>query len=119
MLARCGNANHAAYPRYGGRGITVCERWQKFENFLADMGERPGDLTLDRIDNDRGYEPGNCRWTTRAVQVRNRGATKLTEAQVQDIRRLLASGALQREAAARYGVTRSHVSRIANQKIWV
>lgn len=71
MLQRCENEDNRAYADYGGRGITVCERWHTFDNFLADMGEKPVGLTLDRIDNDRGYEPGNCRWATRAVQNTN------------------------------------------------
>lgn len=61
MRDRCENPRHKSYAEYGGRGIRVCERWLKFENFLADMGERPIGKTLDRIDNSRGYEPGNCR----------------------------------------------------------
>ena len=72
MIQRCTNPNRPEYPYYGGRGITVCDRWRSYENFLADMGERPDGLTLDRINNDGNYEPGNCRWADRETQVRNR-----------------------------------------------
>lgn len=77
MLRRCTNANAADYPRYGGRGITVCDRWRFYENFLADMGPCPAGLTLDRIDGTRGYEPGNCRWATYQEQNRNRRNNRL------------------------------------------
>lgn len=72
MLARCRNQNNKGYPRYGGRGITVCERWADFSNFLADMGERPEGLSLDRINVNGNYEPGNCRWATAKEQALNR-----------------------------------------------
>lgn len=73
MLTRCNNPNDTHYDRYGGRGIKVCKRWtEKFENFLNDMGERPIGSTLERINNDGDYEPGNCRWVTRKDQMRNR-----------------------------------------------
>jgi hypothetical protein len=72
MLDRCRNPNNGAYANYGGRGIKVCERWQKFSNFLIDMGHRPAGHSLERIDNDKGYEPSNCRWATRDDQSKNR-----------------------------------------------
>jgi hypothetical protein len=72
MLQRCRNPKASAWDLYGGRGVTVCDRWLSFENFLADMGERPEGLTLDRIDPNGHYEPGNCRWATWAVQATNR-----------------------------------------------
>lgn len=71
MKYRCQNPNSKDYGKYGGRGIAVCERWQRFENFYADMGEAPQGMTLGRIDNDRGYAPANCEWQTRIQQNRN------------------------------------------------
>lgn len=71
-LDRCRNKKNSKYKYYGGRGIKMCRRWWKFANFLADMGVRPlGKISLDRIDNDGNYEPGNCRWATKKEQARN------------------------------------------------
>lgn len=80
MLHRCRTPNHTSFERYGSRGICVCKRWEKFENFLADMQPtfKPG-LTLERIDNRKGYSRANCRWATYAEQMRNTRATVMLD----------------------------------------
>lgn len=72
MIRRCAVKTAANWEDYGGRGIAVCDRWRVFENFLADMGERPAGTTLDRLDNDGDYTPGNCEWRTPKAQAGNR-----------------------------------------------
>lgn len=77
IKTRCTNKNVVSYADYGGRGITFDPRWDSFATFLADMGEAPANGSIDRIDNDKGYSPANCRWATRLEQARNKQNTRL------------------------------------------
>jgi hypothetical protein len=128
MLARCRNPRETGYQNYGGRGITVCERWMVFTNFLEDMGERPPDLSLDRINNDGNYEPGNCRWADRATQNANRRnhqprgsaslRARLNELQVREIRRLYEAGARRADIARWFRIGETTVSHVVNRRTW-
>lgn len=98
MKARCYSPSNNRFPAYGGRGITVCERWRhSFENFLADMGPCPPGLTLDRQDNSKGYSPENCRWATPSEQARNRRNSHMIT--------LAGESMTVAEAAERHGLT--------------
>lgn len=77
MLDRCRNPDNHAFSSYGGRGISVCESWQRFEIFLSDMGEKPDSLSIDRKDNNKDYCPENCRWATMKEQQNNRRNTTI------------------------------------------
>lgn len=77
MVNRCTYAKHEHFPRYGGRGIKICKRWMKFESFLADMGERPAGMTIERKNQDGDYEPTNCIWATQKDQMRNTRSSRL------------------------------------------
>jgi len=93
---RCNNPNNARYKDYGGRGIKVCDRWNGaggYKNFIEDMGEKPDGMTLDRIDNDGDYEPGNCRWATYEEQSLNKRAYKSSQSGVTGVYQFKRTGA--------------------------
>jgi hypothetical protein len=110
MLQRCLNPTQPNYRNYGARGISVCDRWLVYTNFLEDMGERPDGLSLDRIDNDGNYEPDNCRWATAAQQVRNSRHCRFFE--FQGRKQTLADWADER------GLNRSTVYKRINRSGW-
>lgn len=121
MRQRCYNKNLKSYKNYGGRGITVCERWNNsFLAFLEDMGYKPTDNhELDRIDNNGNYEPSNCRWVTHTENNRNKRNTVLTEEKVLIIRKLYPLGSYRYEDIARIvKVNKSTVAGVLNNRSW-
>ncbi len=129
MLSRCFNPNTNRYKHYGARGISVCQRWREsFPAFLSDMGERPAGRSLDRIDTDGNYEPGNCRWATKIEQRANqrpiscfpdRRGRKLVRADAAGIKKLLRTKALlHREIASLFSLSTSTVSSISRGELW-
>jgi hypothetical protein len=118
MLARCRYEHRDAERKYAGRGIGVCERWAVFENFLADMGERPAGMTLDRADNNKGYEPGNCRWASPVDQARNRRNARLDYEAAFEIALRLFGGERASDLAREFGISESLPREIFKGRTW-
>ena len=118
MKQRCSNPHKSGFANYGGRGISVCERWLSFQTFYEDMGDIPKGLTLDRINNNKDYSPENCKWSTRKEQARNRNYCKLTMAKANRIREFHWAGIKTKELAKMFGVTKEHVWRVITGQHW-
>jgi hypothetical protein len=121
MKRRCSpdNKSHPQELRdYYERGIRVCERWEKFDNFLEDMGEPLPNQSLDRMDNDKGYEPGNCRWADRTTQNRNSRRCRLTFEDAVAICMERIKGRTIVSIGKQFGVTHVHVSSISRGELW-
>ncbi len=118
MLARCDRPATRAFRWYGARGISVCERWRDFSSFLADMGERPDGMSLDRVDSNGNYEQANCRWSSARTQGRNKRTTKLTWDLAEEIRGRCEHGESRLSVAKRMGVSKASVEKIIAGKNW-
>ncbi len=116
MFTRCNNPNYRLYKNYGGRGITICEEWKRFENFRDDMFESYDDkLSIDRIDNNGNYSKENCRWADDTTQNRNRRMFKLNKDKIREIREKYKYGN-GIELSKEYGVCRAVISEVVNKR---
>lgn len=119
MRTRCNNKGRDNADRYSDRGVKICDRWNIFENFLSDMGERPNGMTLDRWPDFAGnYEPGNCRWATPREQARNTRRNKLTLETATEVAVLRLRGEKLRVIAARFGISENLPNEIVKGRCW-
>lgn len=120
MKARCYNPNNAKYPRYGGRGITVCDEWldsSQFAKWAFENGWRKG-LTIDRVNNDGNYEPSNCKWISKSANPRKKSTTKLTYQKAREIYMRAVAGENRKQLAIEFNVSPSTVAVIVNGLTW-
>lgn len=118
MKSRCKHKSRDKENKYVNRGISVCEHWQDFENFLSDMGERPEGKTLERIDNSKGYSPENCTWATATEQARNRRNKKLEYMDAYTICCRMLSGYTAKSIADEFGCSESLPREILKGRTW-
>lgn len=119
MKSRCDDPNNDSYDHYGALDISYDPRWNLFENFLADMGERPEGMTLDRLDSNKDYYKENCRWATHAEQTRNSTNTKITLEIAREVKRLWKEGGRSgRSIGAIFGISRQTVCDITKGRLW-
>ena len=119
MRRRCLSPSHKQFKDWGGRGITICRRWDSFTHFLDDMGRRPANKeSIERINNSKGYSPSNCKWGTRLEQNRNSRKAKLTLAKAKRIRVLNAAGVSYRLLAQRYNVSEFCIYSVVHNMVW-
>lgn len=118
MLARCRYPDRDKTAKHINRGISIYDRWQSFDSFLADMGERPDGTTLDRIDNDGNYVPGNCRWATATEQARNRRNARLTFESAVEVAYARLTGEPCKSIATRFGISESLPREIVRGRTW-
>jgi hypothetical protein len=120
MRSRCLTKTSPAYKDYGARGITICKKWNKFENFLKDMGERPAGLSLERKDNNKGYSKENCKWATRLEQAQNTRGVKLTlEKAVEILRMRKGPNKIKiKDICERFGISACTVHSVVNGESW-
>lgn len=118
MISRCFKKNNKNFKHYGGRGITVCDRWLAFENFYADMGEMPDGFSIERVNVNGNYEPSNCKWILKNRQATNRRSSVLTESDVREIRRLREDGLIMKDIGSRFGASVELIYQVLSGRAW-